>query len=117
MNSDSFQKLFGQRIRELRKLNGLTQLELSKETHLTLNTISQIECGKVSPKLDTLFKLSLSLDVNLEDLLYFPNYIPRDKNIRKDIEQISRRLMMTDKEFIQIVLQIINHLFKIRNKK
>ena len=47
----------GKKIRDLRKLNGLTQQELADRAELTKGFISQLERGLVTPSLVTLFDL------------------------------------------------------------
>ncbi|TQR21217.1 helix-turn-helix domain-containing protein [Psychrobacillus vulpis] len=53
----------GKRIRYLRKSQGLTSEELAKLAGISQSMISQIERGQVSPSLETLWKLSHSLQV------------------------------------------------------
>ena len=66
-------KSVGQRIKEVRKANGLTQAELADMTGLTENYISYIECGKRAPSfeafVDILNALECRADVILQDVL------------------------------------------------
>ncbi|MFJ8065515.1 helix-turn-helix domain-containing protein [Psychrobacillus sp. NPDC096426] len=55
----------GKRIRYLRRLQGLTSDELAKLAGVSQSMISQIERGLVSPSLETLWKLSHSLKVQI----------------------------------------------------
>ena len=51
-------------IREVRKLKGLTQLELSDETNISVRTIQRIENDSVEPSLYSLKKISEILEVD-----------------------------------------------------
>ena len=53
----------GKRIKYLRKDRGLTSDELARLTGVSQSMVSQIERGQVSPSLETLWKLSHSLQV------------------------------------------------------
>ena len=52
----------GTRIRELRKKNHLTQLELSSLLYVTDKTVSSWESDRTEPSLETLIQLSEVLD-------------------------------------------------------
>lgn len=51
---------------EQRKTKGWTQQELAKATNLTQSVIARMESKKAIPQLDTLVKVVLALDCNLE---------------------------------------------------
>lgn len=52
---------FGQTIRSLREAAELSQIGLAERSGYSVNTINKIERGIQSPKLDTIFNLSLAL--------------------------------------------------------
>jgi len=51
-------------IREVRKQKGLTQLELSEETNISVRTIQRIEKDKVEPSLYSLKRISEILEID-----------------------------------------------------
>lgn len=57
MESDYINEKIGNKIKELRNRNGLTQQELADRTELTKGFISQLERGQVSPSVVTLLDL------------------------------------------------------------
>ncbi|MBR3276928.1 MAG: helix-turn-helix transcriptional regulator [Eubacterium sp.] len=57
MDAETANHLIGNKIKELRKQNELTQQELADRTELTKGFISQLENGQVSPSVVTLFDL------------------------------------------------------------
>jgi len=71
---------FGERIRELRKANDLSQRELAAQTGINFTYISRIENGKLEfsefPSEATIHKLSDALDGDEEELLLMAKKIP-----------------------------------------
>ena len=97
MNDNDFATNLGNRIRELRKNKGVSQLELAYDMDMSMNTISGIELGKISPKIDTLKKIAQKLDIDISELFDFSEHAPKDKVIRKKVEEITRKLLPQDK--------------------
>lgn len=60
---------FGDNLARLRKLAGLSQDELAVRASLNRSEISQIERGLRIPRVDTLVKLSSSLEADPDELL------------------------------------------------
>ena len=60
--------LFGERFREARLAANLTQREIYEDTGVDIATISRIERGNWSPKLDTIAKLALAVRAEIVDL-------------------------------------------------
>lgn len=58
-------KTVGNIVRNQRKAKELKQMEVSFITKLSRNYISDIENGRYMPSVDTLVKLSLALDIDL----------------------------------------------------
>lgn len=114
MNDNNFAANLGNRIRELRKNKGISQLELAYDMDMSMNTISGIELGKISPKIDTLKKITQRLDIDIAELFNFNNLAPKDKVTRKKVEEITRKLLPQDKEFLDLVSNNIDILIKIR---
>ena len=67
MDSESANLAIGNRIRNLRNQNGLTQQELADRAELTKGFISQLERGQVSPSVSTLLDLIECLGTNPSD--------------------------------------------------
>lgn len=69
MDSMDFCRGVAKRIRQVRELRGLTQIEVSKLSGLNRASIARIENGSGSITLDTIFKIAHSLDVEVIELL------------------------------------------------
>jgi transcriptional regulator with XRE-family HTH domain len=79
-HADPLAAKIGERIHELRKLQGLTQEKLAYEAGLkSKGHLSGIEKGLVSATLPTLALIADRLDVDLLDLVTFPNDSERHK--------------------------------------
>lgn len=65
MNNDNL----GTRIKELRKLKGMSQELLAEESGLSLRTIQRIEKGDTNPTGESLKRLSNALNVNPDELI------------------------------------------------
>ena len=64
---------FGEKIRELRKLNNLTQEELGKKVFTGKKNISRYELGQSTPSYDTLRLLALAFDTTVDYLIGMPD--------------------------------------------
>ena len=60
---------FSQKVKEFRKLRGLTQANLAEAAAVDRKTISRIENSAYSPSLTSLFAIAEALDVDPKDLL------------------------------------------------
>ena len=116
MTDDDFAIKLGNRIRELRKIKGVSQLELAYDMDMSMNTISGIELGKISPKIETLRKIAEKLNVSMSELFEFSKILPQDKITRKKIEEIANKLKPHDKEFLELVDKAIDILLKADRK-
>ena len=59
------------KVRELRKLKGLTQEQLAEVIGVSRQTIIAIEKEKFDPSLPTAFKMSKLFDLPIEDFFLF----------------------------------------------
>jgi transcriptional regulator with XRE-family HTH domain len=66
----SIEEQIGNKIRNLRNQNGLTQEELADRTELTKGFISQLERGLTAPSVSTLFDIVECLGTNLSDFFH-----------------------------------------------
>jgi DNA-binding response OmpR family regulator len=68
MSEEALRESLGAAIRERRKALGLTLAEMAKRTKVSLGYLSQIELGKNSASIETLYRISLGLRVRVADL-------------------------------------------------
>lgn len=65
------QKQLGKRIKHLREQRNLTRNELSLLSMVNYTTLMNIENGKTNPKLDTLYRISVFLDVKMKEIFNY----------------------------------------------
>ena len=65
-------KKFGDRLREIRKSQDVTQEELVRRTGFDLRQIGRIERGEVSTNLSHVFKIAECLGVAVHEFFIFP---------------------------------------------
>jgi CheY-like chemotaxis protein len=68
LSEDALKGALGAAIRERRKGLGLTLAQMAQRTGVSLGYLSQIELGKNSASIETLYKISLGLGVRMSDL-------------------------------------------------
>ena len=68
MTEDALKKSLGEAIRDRRKALGLTLANMSDRTGVSLGYLSQIELGKNSASIETLYRISLGLGIRMSDL-------------------------------------------------
>lgn len=67
---------FGEKLKAVRKLKGLTQLDLSKKISVSKGTISAYEQGLSYPSIETLVKICDILDTSSDYLLGISDMLP-----------------------------------------
>jgi transcriptional regulator with XRE-family HTH domain len=72
---------FGDNLVRCRKRTGISQDELSVRASVHRTEISQLERGLRVARIDTLIKLSVSLEVSADDLLAGIDWIPGDTRV------------------------------------
>lgn len=61
--------LFGNRLRSLRKIVGITQKQLADETELSVSFIGLLERGERKPSVETVFAICQALGAPADHLL------------------------------------------------
>jgi DNA-binding NtrC family response regulator len=68
MSEDALKQALGNAIRERRKALTLTLAQMAQRTGVSLGYLSQIELGKNSASIETLYKISLGLGIKMAEL-------------------------------------------------
>jgi DNA-binding NtrC family response regulator len=68
MSEEALREALGNAIRERRKGQGLTLAQLAQRANVSLGYLSQIELGKNSASIETLYRISLGLGIKMADL-------------------------------------------------
>lgn len=78
-------KLFGKRIKELRKKSNLSQEELAEKINIAERNLSKIECGNCFIRAEKIEKLAAALGVRPKELFDF--------EYQKSLEEIREELL------------------------
>ncbi len=62
--------MVGKNIKSYREDKKITQEELAQKLSVTRQAVSNWECAKTEPDIDTLHKISAALDISIEELIY-----------------------------------------------
>ncbi len=112
MNEEIFKKLFGNRIKTLRKNAGLTQEQLAELVGLDTQHLCKMENGIHFPKVKNLVSIAKVFQVDISDLFVFDN-ANKLKNRRNEIILNIKKL--SDYE-LEVVSKFISALFDLRKK-
>ena len=80
-------KLLGQRIKDLRKRNKLTQVELAVIIGMETTNLCKLENGGQLPKEENIEKLAKALNVNVRDLFDF-GYMKSQTSLQQELIKI-----------------------------
>ncbi len=97
-------QMIGARIKEVRNKKGLTQEQLSEKMEINPKYLSSIERGNENPTLNTLIKLSESLEVGLGEIFGFIQI--EDPVERKSI--IMSLLDQADTEQLKLAFKVLS---------
>lgn len=93
----------GEKIRKIRKENGLTQKQLGEKLGVSYQMIAQYENGKRNPKIDTIEKIADALEVSKNS--FYDNFTQLEKGemVKSDLIDIIKKLNLeveriTDKD-------------------
>ena len=78
-NEIDVKKLVGKRIREYRKMRGMSQETLSEIIEIGSKHLSNIELGKNMPNPQLLLKISKAFDIEIKDLFEIFHLLPKEK--------------------------------------
>lgn len=93
MNEQQIKKLFGQRVREIRKSQNLTQEELAELIWMDPQHLCKMENGNHFPTLKNIIKLADVLNIDVKDLFSYDNIeenIVLDK-IKIELNKLNRK--------------------------
>ena len=97
-------QLIGARIKEIRNKKGLTQEQLSEKMEINPKYLSSIERGNENPTLNTLIKLSESLEVDSGEI--FSHIQIEDPGERKFM--ITSLLDQADDEQLKLIFKVLS---------
>lgn len=107
--------LFGNKIREIRKSNGLTQEQLAEKAGIDNKHLSKIENGLHLPTYKTLQKLFEALNINNDDMEYYGEIIKNnDSAFLKSLEILNSAKNDKEKNYYYEVLSLAQKGLKLK---
>ena len=86
-------KTVGEKIRTLRKQQGLTLADLAKKTSRSVSLLSQIENGNVSPSFSSMQTIADALEINLGQIVGSEPFVEADGSFL--LEASARKILST----------------------
>ena len=93
----------GNKIKDYRKKQGLTQKELGKKVGVGHTTVSAYEKGTISLNMNMLFAISAALDIRVDDL--FPERNSNQAYLEKTKGMITKDLNSEEMLFLQKLIE------------
>ncbi len=98
-------KLFGQKLKNIRKFQKYTQEKLAELIDIDVRQIARIEAGESLPSLETFIKISDVLQVTPNDLLNFTSKeLTASEMLKSDINDI---LSLAKDDQLQLIKKLI----------
>jgi len=108
---EDVKRLIGDRIRQLRKEQSLSQEKLGDKADLHYTHIGSIERGEKNWSIDTLIKVAKGLNIEVADLFNFPIPSPQAKKIKKSLTE---EINTSSPETIKILSDLLHGLKSFR---
>jgi len=109
-------KSLAKRLKELRALRGMSQEYLAEESKVSLRTIQRIENNESTPTGETIKRISVALDVNINELTG-SNSLYETSNLKATIVFLKKQLSKTnEKSEIKTSEKFIDILKKLKEK-
>ena len=108
--------IIGKRIRDLRKLKGLTQAALAEMSGIEPSNISHIERAATKLSLPTLVSIANALEVSLDELLY-SNLMKSNHISYAMIDDLLKDCTATELKAIYEVVKTTKNVLRTQNNK
>lgn len=92
-------KLFGNRVKELRKSNEMTQEQLAEKLGLDTPNLCRLENGTHFPQTKNLIKLASILNVEIKDLFEY-EHIKAKQELLTEIQNFLKEATQKEVEFV-----------------
>jgi len=109
MDKKSIVQKVAQKIRGLRKIKNMSQVQLAEKARLHQTLIGKMERAEINPSITSLEKVAKALDISLSELLSFPE---DKKEIDVDIKTLNKAI-----EILEHILEEAKELKKEESKK
>jgi len=101
-------KHFGERVRNLRKAQGLSQEELAEKAELHYTYIGGVERGERNLSLKSIERIAAALKVDIKDIFIFHPYRKTEAKGHDIINDINRLLLDKDVSILKLIKLVVN---------
>ncbi len=105
---DSSKKLFGQRLKELRKSKHYTQEQLAELVGMDTQNLCKMENGNHFPQFRNLYKIANILGVEIKDLFEYEHLDSKDHLV----EKITKYIENAKEKDLKFIYKIIQNLME-----
>ena len=99
----------GKRVAMRRKQLNLTQEQVAEELDVSVQMISNLECGRKAVRLTNLIKLSKLLKISCD-------YLLTGENVRGDFKDLSSQIALLTDEDYNLIKLIVNYCINEKNR-
>ena len=116
MDIDEFNRQIGIKIQGLRKKRGLSQEALAEAIERSTDTVSNIERGFSSTRIETMYRIANVLGVTMAELFDVGPPRPIDRERRKLAEQLLELIGAEDRETIDAIIAQAEILLRVKSR-
>ena len=114
MDLDEFKRLFGLRVQSFRRRRHLTQEDLAEKVGRSVDTLSNLERGVSSTRIETAFRLAEVLGIEMAELFDVRAADGVDRESRQLIERLVDLVAGQDRETVAAVVAQVEILLKVK---
>lgn len=115
MGSDDLKRRFGGVVQTLREAAGLTQEQLAEKIDRSVDTVSNIERGANSTRIETAGRIADALGVTLPELFEFQDG-GEARSRRRDISSLARAMADLDDDAYRSVARMLSEALKLGSR-
>lgn len=116
MDIDEFKRQFGQRVQSHRRRRQMTQEELAEKIHRSTDTVSNVERGVSSTRIETAFRIAEALDVPVMDFFDVTVTAPTDRERRQLVERLVDLISGEDSDTLEAVIAQAQILLQVKRR-
>ena len=116
MDIENFKRLFGLRVQSFRRQQHLTQEELAERIDRSVDTVSNLERGASSTRIETAFRIAEALGIGILDLFDVGPANATDRERRQMIERLNLLLSGEDVETVAAVISQAEILLRVKSR-
>lgn len=117
MEIDEFKRQFGQRVQNHRRRCSMTQEDLAEKIQRSTDTISNIERGVSSTRIETAFRIAEVLGVPVAEFFEIDAGTPLDRERQELLEKLVDLVGREDIDILAAVIAQAEILLRVKNRE